>query len=177
MKKRGILQTFYYYSVSIFLLVGIVVLALNFYNIYNNYLQSIDDLETKTIERNKILLKTEVDIFNKYINQSRLNLSKNLKLNIKSNVDNVHNIATNLYNKYKNHPHMKNIIMESLREHRYNNGRDYIFMSGMDGRVILLPDFPSLEGKNLLKASSKKIIVLAAKLINIAKIEKEGFYE
>ncbi len=44
---------------------------------------------------------------------------------------------------------LRRLIVETLRPLRYFSGRGYIFIDGLDGRCILLPINPDLEGRDL----------------------------
>lgn len=67
-------------------------------------------------------------------------------------VDAAHTVATSIYNASKDvlsEQHIKKLIVETLRNVVFSQGRGYIFIDSMAGESILLPINPTLEGTSL----------------------------
>lgn len=65
-------------------------------------------------------------------------------------VDQAHSIANEIYEQQKvfaTDEEIKAIIVASLRNLRFFNGRGYYFIDDLESKIILLPTSPSMEGK------------------------------
>jgi diguanylate cyclase (GGDEF)-like protein/PAS domain S-box-containing protein len=75
-----------------------------------------------------------------------------LKAQSESQVEQAMTIAGALYERYQAElpeAELKSLIVETLRDIRFFNGRGYLFIDDMAGNCILLPTAPQLEGRSL----------------------------
>ncbi|UGA39775.1 cache domain-containing protein [Chromobacterium haemolyticum] len=79
-----------------------------------------------------------------------------LKQRLREQVDQAWNLADAVWRqeRLRRPPHqVQRLIAEALRPLRYFDGRGYFFIDGLDGRCVLLPTAPQLEGGSLLLAN------------------------
>jgi len=147
---------------------------------YDQFKKESGILKNEYIENQKYLIKTEVlralDLADYSIKQTEI-LPKE---SIKKRVYESHEIATNLYNQFHNkrsESELKRMIIEALRNVRFNSGRGYYFITDFNGIEQLFADHPELEGKDLSDMRDLKGKYVIRDMINIAKNSKEGFYQ
>lgn len=111
-----------------------------------------ETLEQDIFNLRKDLLIAEVSSAENYINYMIDQSEVKLKKRIRSEVLKAYNIISTIYQKQRNtlsKRELKSLIIESLRNIRFLNGRGYFFIDDTKGNVILLPPSPELEGKSL----------------------------
>ena len=175
--KSSLIEIFYKKTVLFFLITLLAFIIYSFYSAYSVYMEDIKKLETKYLSSTKESLKSNVDFFYKEIISSEKKLKKQIEDQIKEHVYLAHDIASGIYKKSKNKEEAQALIIEALRMIRFNNKRDYIYMTKLDGTQLLIPDFPHFEGKNISSSENEKFKKVVQKLINIAKLDHEGYYE
>lgn len=83
-------------------------------------------------------------------------------------VDIAHATASSIYTAAKNwlpDQKIKNLIVETLRNISFFEGRGYVFINSMAGESILMPIKPELEGNSLLDNHDNTSVYIAHKLI------------
>ena len=104
-----------------------------------------------------------------------------LKAESKLQVDKAHAIARSLHHNLQPllaDKEIKLAIKEALREIRFFSGRGYLFIDEMDGTSVLLPTFPSLEGKSLYSQVDDKGVIHIRNIIKATQNEnKQGYYQ
>ena len=147
---------------------------------YDQFKKESGILKSKYIENKKYLIRTEVlravDLAEYSIKQTEILL----KESIKKRVYESHEIATNLYNQFhktRSESELKRMIIEALRNVRFNSGRGYYFITDFNGIEQLFADRPELEGKDLLGMQDSQGKYVIRDMINIAKNSKQGFYQ
>lgn len=126
------------------------------------------------------LLKSQVDEAVAYIRYQDNLAEERLRQGIRDRVLEAHSIAAHLYAEY--HPTLDDaaiqyLIKEVLRPIRFNQGRGYYFITGLDGVEQLFADQPQLEGQNLLGMQDTNGQYVIQEMIALAKQSGEGFYE
>ncbi len=130
------------------------------------------------INTKKEILKNEVEFFISDIGKIKLQQEQKIKKEIKKRVDIAYNIVQNLYASYKNKPNIQQIIVESLRELRFDDiGDQYVFMTKMDGTFLLTSGLRSLEGNNVFDLTEKSNIDAVQGIIDMVREKKKGFHE
>lgn len=142
-------------SVIPVILIGIFTFILNTVVIHENRTKVetlINALHSESIEKEKAQIKHQVETIYQQISYQRNLTEKTLKQSIKSRVDDAFNTLSFIYEQNKEKPKNEIIalISDALRTSRFNEGRGYFFIYGMDGTNLMHPIFPSLEGRNLL---------------------------
>ncbi len=146
---------------------------------YNQFKEESGKLKSDYLKTQKHLIRSEVikavDITNHGIKLTEVLL----KESIKNRVYESHELATNLYDQFyktRSESELKKMIIEALRNIRFNNGRGYYFITDFSGNEQLFADHPELEGKNLLNIQNSQGKYVIRDMIKIAKTSKEGFY-
>ena len=136
------------------------------------------EVKNKFIEEKKKEIKFKVDNANQLIIENAKQTTQVLKNTIKERVNNAYKIANKIYNeqtKIKSKEEIINIIKETLRPIRYDNGIGYIFMVTMKGKELLFPVASHFENDNVYNLQDKKGDFVIQKEIQIVKENKEGF--
>lgn len=136
-------------------LIGIFTFILNAVVIHENRTKVetlINALHAESIEKEKTQIKHQVETIYQQITYQRNLTEKTLKQSIKSRVDDAFNTLSFIYQQNKEKPkhEIMTLISDALRTSRFNEGRGYFFIYGMDGTNLMHPIFPNLEGRNLL---------------------------
>ncbi len=175
--EKIIVKIIKYGPVTLILLLSLILsfsLYINNQAVYNNEKKLI---ESEHIQRNKQLIKNQVDSVYNYIAKEQKSTETKLKESLKQRVYEAHTIATNIYNENK---HLdKKIVMkmikDALRNIRFNNKRGYFFIYSFDYECILLPVAKHLEGKSFYNFKDGKGNFLTRDIVEQVKKEKEGF--
>lgn len=161
-------------------LIGIFTFILNAVVIHENRTKVetlIHALHIESVEKEKAEIKHQVETIYQQVAYQR-NLTENtLKQSIKSRVDNAFNTLSFIYQQNKEKPKSEiiTLISDALRTSRFNEGRGYFFIYGMDGINLMHPIFPGLEGKNLLEVQDIRGNRIMQDHIDTMKEKGEGF--
>lgn len=179
MKVRQKLSLFYYFHIITLVLLftfAIILFLLNFYNARMIFERESAKLQDHYIETQKGILISQVDQFTEYIIKERTKTYEKTQKLIQMRINRAHDIATQIYEKYK-HTHnevfIQEKIIETLRLLRYENG--YYFITRDDGVELLYSEHPEMEGKNMLLLGNHELASVIHKMLFIAKTQKEGF--
>ncbi len=117
------------------------------------YESNMASFKANTLREQETLLKSQVEATRNYLDYVRSRTETVLKADISSQVDQVFQLATAIYQREKGRrstADIKQLIVEAIRPMRFYQGRGYFFIDDMDGNCILLPTVPKLEGTSLL---------------------------
>jgi signal transduction histidine kinase len=145
---------------------------------YKHFSCSYETIKEELINEKKLLMKTIVDESIRRVEISQNNSKIFFDGRLRQRVHNSYQIATNLYNKYKDkmsEKELKELIKDSLRSIRYGAERGYIFITSMEGEEILYPVKPEFEGKNIIDLQDAKGNFVIKNEINLLKTADEGF--
>lgn len=140
--------------------------------------QEMKFIEENFYEANKQRIKEEVERVHHFISEEKKNSTKNLENELRNRTYNAHQIATNLYNQYKETKSKQEIIQlikDALRPIRFNNSRGYYYMLTLDAKNILHSFQPELEGKNLYNVKDVKGNYFNHTTTELMKKSGEGF--
>jgi len=135
-------------------------------------------IKKEFIEKNKIIVKEQITNLYNYINTIQLETENDLKKSLKVNINNAHTIATSIYekNKDKNDKELKKIIIDALRDIRFNDGRGYFFIYDMNAKNIMLPPTPQYENQNFYNHQDSKGKFIIQEMINTLKTKDEAYF-
>ncbi|WP_169733429.1 cache domain-containing protein [Sulfurospirillum arcachonense] len=157
----------------------IVIISVIYDNMQKSFLEAtVNDIRENVVKQYKDELKNRVNIAENYIISQKKLTEKKLRQSIILRVEEAYAIANNLYLKYKDIKTPKEIqelIIESLRDIRFNNGRGYYFIDDIEGNSKLYPIRTDFEGENIIdfQDTNKKYVI--KEFINIVKEKTEGF--
>ena len=124
-----------------------------FYQHWNDYQRETRTFNQDTRLRGQAFLKAYGEHASHTLENLYSQTQDILRKQLKEQVDQAYAISLALYQRNEGKMSDAQIgreIAEALRPVRYFNGRGYFFIDTLDGRCVLLPTNPSLEGKSLL---------------------------
>jgi signal transduction histidine kinase/ActR/RegA family two-component response regulator len=125
-------------------------------------------------------IKEEVEHSVSFVQYNWANAEDRLRNNLKDRTYEAFAIATNLYEVNKGRAsdrEIQNLIMEALRPIRFNDGRGYFFVTGLNGLEILFADRPELEGQSMLDTRDTRGAYVIRDMIELVRREGEGYYQ
>ncbi|SMF01336.1 cache domain-containing protein [Desulfovibrio gilichinskyi] len=151
-----------------------------FYFMISNYYAASHQAEKAAMGLVKTSLKAEMNRVVDYIDFSK-NKARAVAIDsIKSELLEAHNVASHLYETYKdtkNKEELKRLIVEALRFLVHKNNNDYVFALGMNGIQIMSSDNQKLDHVNVLQLTTPDGRAITKEMIELAKSQKEGFLE
>lgn len=169
------------YTPPVFILIISVLLSIFLFKEYEkSVIAEKQEIKEQFINDGKDKIKSIVDISYEAIETLKEDSVKQLKKEIKNNVDNAYNVAYSIYNKYKNiktEDEIKELIKASLRKIRFLENRGYFFIYSLNGINILHPELRDLENTNLWNYQDAKGAFLLQDMNKIMKTKSEAFYE
>lgn len=138
------------------------------------------EIEQKYILKNKEIIKEEVLRVFTFTKQLQKNTEEELKQNVKNRIYEAHEMATNIYEKYKTTKSKQEIfqyIKVALSGIRFNEGRGYFFIDDIYGNKLSHPIDTSIEGKNFLNYTDVNGYRFFENIVNTIKDKTERFDE
>jgi len=148
-----------------------------FYIVFRNIIiqgeHDIDNIKQSYIKKQKNLVRNRVKFLIRNIEYKRKLAESDLKENLKNRVDEAYAIVSSIYvqNRHKSKEEVLELIKDALRPMRFNHGRGYYFIYGMDLKNILLPIRIDLEETDF---SNYKDIKGDFVVKNVAKLVKQN---
>ncbi|MBM6550859.1 cache domain-containing protein [Marinomonas ostreistagni] len=178
-KKR--LSVFVFYNI---VLIGAFAIALTsllwINNIYQTYQSDSKRIRDDYTQQVKDELKTRVDALVSYIDYRRSQTDTRLRADIKSRVLEIKALINTLYTQNQGKMStaaLQELIIETVRGMRFNEGRGYYFIASLDGNIMLNPVMPALEGYNLLDQASQTTQASMLSEIELVQTQQQGFIE
>ena len=178
-KKISMIKFLSLRAVVMFLLISTIFIGLSVYDSYLKFKDNSQNIKSNHIDYVKEKLKWEVKHYIGLINNTKNRAVDEYKSRVVSRVNEAHSLTTGLYNSYKDiksEEEIKKIIIETLRNIRFENQNGYYFIFDLDGIERLFADRPELEGKNMLQIHNQDNIYVVKEMIKLAKKDSEGFY-
>lgn len=140
--------------------------------------KELETLRKDYLERNREVIKNEVDKVYDYISHQKSISEDELKHNLKIRVYEAYNLVNYIYEKYKNKETKEQIITrikDSLKAIRFNDNRGYFYIDSLDGINIFHPIHPELENHSILNIKDDFGKPLFNDLVNSAKKSNESY--
>ena len=140
--------------------------------------KELETLRKDYLERNRAVIKNEVDKVYDYISHQKSISEDELKHNLKIRVYEAYNLVNYIYEKYKNKETKEQIITrikDSLKAIRFNDNRGYFYIDSLDGINIFHPIHPELENHSILNIKDDFGKPLFNDLVNSAKKSNESY--
>lgn len=134
------------------------------------------------IVEQKTFLTTIVNEVVSFVEFNRGKTEQRVRRTIRERVEEAHAIASHLLEKFgptKSRTEMEELVRESLRQIRFNDGRGYFFAYNLDGVVQLFPDRKETEGRNMLGAAGvfgERGENVISSMLEMAREKGEGYY-
>ena len=173
-QKPSIPQTLLYNMIAVALLSTLVPGALWILTEYSRFNQSAAVLRETHIEARKALMKEQVDLVASTIQYRSQRAGTELESMLRARVVEAHAVAARLYSTYQpsmERPALEELIRESLRGMRYDDGRGCYFAIAADGTLEVSTERPVSETSDAL-ASPEGPTVRA--LLDLGKEKGEG---
>jgi signal transduction histidine kinase len=126
------------------------------------------------------LIRQEVERVVSSIEFFRSRTRQDLETDLRNRVNDALDIAHHLHRTYAgtlSEAALERLILETLRPIRFNDGRGYLFVVGLDGVERLYPVAPELEGQNLLDLQDDRGEYVIRHEIAVVRERGEGFVE
>jgi len=177
-KEIKLVNVFLTQVILIVLLMFIIVLYLWVQREYKQLKNEISSIQQDYLKSQKENIRKETERAVNYINYNIRKTDSELRKELILRVENGYNLALNIYNKYKNQKsigEIKKIIVDALYDVKLGDSQSCYVIGDLDGKIILLPDIPDYEGKNLYNLRDQLGNYVIRDLINVSKNNQEGF--
>ena len=168
------------YAPTIFVLcITIFILAISFFDNKKKFELDKEKIRLEFTQKNEENIKQRVYEVYDFIKREQEHTEHELKDTLKEAIDTAYNIADNIYksNSDKNIEEIKKLVVDALRNVRFNNGRGYYFIYENSGKNILLPHNIELEGKDFWNYQDAKGSYIIKDMTNLLSKNNEAFYE
>ena len=159
-KEIKLLKLIKYTPIFIVGILSIIITLLLYVEKNITLKKDLETLKTEYLEKNRLIIKNEVDKIYDYITYRKSLSEKELKEDIKNRVDEAHRLMTFIYEKYKDKETKEQIttrIKDSLRELRFNDNRGYFYIYNLNSYNIMHPLLPNLENTYVLENKDIRI--------------------
>ena len=134
--------------------------------------------EQEFIAEQRQLLKKDVEILVKRVESRRLSVAKLMQERLQERVTDVRKIVSGIYQTMHGRfpeKEVQEVIREAIRPLRFNQDMGYFFILTLEGRAILYPVAPELEGQDFLRGGAWDNPEVAGQLLEVARKEGRGF--
>lgn len=138
--------------VGISLLIALALGAYFFVAQQADFTSTSAALRQRALAEQETLLLRQIEAIKQDLDYRRSSTESVLRAEIQQRVDHAVDIANTLYQRNRGRlsdAQIQALIVEALRPLRFFAGRGYYFIDTLDGRCVLLPTAPQLEGTSL----------------------------
>ena len=160
--------------------IGISIIFLDIFTSYRDFHSRAQRLRTDYINRQKKIIKQEVDRVIAMIDYEKKRTEAVTRETIQARVNEAYAIAQHIYEQHKDSrdkAEIQPLIIEALRPIRFAAGTGYYFATRLDGVELLFADRPAIEGVNIYDVQDPYGKHVVKDMIAIARRSGEGFYE
>lgn len=138
-----------------------------------------EKIRLEYIQKNEELIKQRVYEVYDYIKREQEYTELELRKTLKEAIDTAYNISNTIYqnNLDKSKDEIKKLVIDALRNVRFNSGRGYYFIYENSGKNILLPHNKELEGTDFWNHQDAKGSYIIKDMTNLLSKNDEAFYE
>ena len=168
------------YAPTIFVLaITIFILTISFWENKQKFEEDKEKIKYEFTQKNKEIIKQRVYEVYDYIKREQEYTEQELRNSLKEAIENAYKIANNIYqnNLHKDTNEVKKLIVDALRDIRFNSGRGYYFIYENSGKNILLPHNQELEGKDFWEHQDAKGSYIIKDMTKLLSRSDESFYE
>ncbi|MEA1923223.1 MAG: cache domain-containing protein [Pseudomonadota bacterium] len=178
-RKIGLINLLrWLFVVALVLLAGVLSLF-QISESYRQFGEQSKAIREKFIGRQKEMVKREVERVVERISQGRAASAGKANKMIMERVYEAHAIAENIYNRQhgvKKRAEVEELIKESLRPIRFNDGSGFYFIIDTQGRNVMCAASCLLEGCNILEHRDHQGRYIIREMLEIVSLKDEGFY-
>jgi len=168
------------YGIVLIVGVAISIMAIDIIGSYRDFNRRSELIRTDYITKQKQIIEQEVMRVIALISHEKSQSEILTRSKIKLRVYEAFSIAQNIYQENKSSrskDEIQKMILDALRDIRFENKSGYYFATRLDGIELLFADKPELEGSNLLNFQDSRGQYVIKDMIEIARQAGEGFYE
>ncbi|MCD6580657.1 MAG: cache domain-containing protein [Desulfuromusa sp.] len=167
------------WGILFLLILASVLIVLDVSRSYRDADIRADQLRENFTEQQRQLINFEVERVVNLINFETEHVIQLEQDKIKARVYEAYAIAENIYQQHKltkSTAEIRKIIIDAIRPIRFDQGRGYYFIDGLDGLSHLFADHPEYEGTSMLDIQDTRGDYITRNMINIVTSSDEGFY-
>ena len=131
------------------------------------------------VDNKKALLQTVTNEAVSYIEFSRAQTQSRVRETIRERVEEAHAIASHVLETFgskHSQTELEEMVRESLRPIRYNDGRGYFFALDLKGKSQLFPHRPEAEGTSLFHVRGAKGEAIIRDTLDLVGRDGKGYY-
>ena len=177
--KKKLLRIIKYTPTIFVLTITIFVLTASFWDNKKKFEKDKEKIRLEYIQKNEELTKQRVYEVYDYIKREQEYTELELRKTLKEAIDTAYNISNTIYqnNLDKSKDEIKKLVIDALRNVRFNSGRGYYFIYENSGKNILLPHNKELEGTDFWNHQDAKGSYIIKDMTNLLSKNDEAFYE
>jgi len=171
------IQLIFFISMLIFSSIFLIIQIISY---SDKFKKQSDFIKTNYIDEQKAIVKREVERVVSLIEIRISGTEKHVEEIVREKVYMAYDIAQNIYREnrdLKSEAEISKMILDALRQIRFEDGRGYFFITGYTGKGILNADNPDLENQDLLNLVDTGGQYIIQDMIDISKTTGEGIYE
>jgi signal transduction histidine kinase/ActR/RegA family two-component response regulator len=147
---------------------------------YEDFARDSKIVEQQVYESEKRRIRDMIRQVADYVHYKRTTTIDRIENDVRARAQGAHRIATHLYERHKNsmtEAQLRNLIRETLRPIRFNNGRGYFFATDLDGIEQLFAVHPELEGKSMLVGphATPRMVKVVTEMIALTTAKGESY--
>ncbi|MDX2494950.1 MAG: cache domain-containing protein [Desulfuromusa sp.] len=177
--KISFIKSIRLWGILFLLLLAGVLIVIDISRSYRDANARAEQVRADFVGQQRQLITFEVERVVNLINFETKHIIQLEQDKIKERVYEAYAIMENLYQQHKatkSSAEIRNTIIDAIRPIRFNQGRGYFFINGLDGVSHLYADHPEYEGTNMLEVQAQQGLSVARDTIGIVTQAGEGFH-
>ena len=177
--KISFIKTIRLWGVLFLVVLAVFLIAMHVFRSYRDANIRAEQIRADYIEEQRQLINFEVDRVIRLINFETKHIVQLEQNRIKKRVYEAYSIANNLYQRHKSSKsivEIRKLVIDAIRPIRFDQGRGYYFITGLDGVSHMMADRPEQEGTNILDVQDTRGRFVIRDMVNIVTQSDEGFY-
>lgn len=178
-KEKQILKLIKYAPPIFIISMSLVILSFLYMENIRTFQKEKEKIQVDYLKKNKEMIKKQVHDVYDFIKREQKSTVNDLKISLKEALQNSYSIADALYKNNQDKPlyEIKKLITDALRNIRFNEGRGYFFIYEKNGKNVMDPSLPELEGKNLWNYQDARGSYTIRESVKLLKNKNESYQE
>ena len=177
--EKKILKIIRYAPIIFVVTITIFILTISFIDNITKFEKNKEKIYSEYTQKNQQIIQQRVHEVYDYIQREKEYTEVELKRSLKEAIDTAYNIAKGIQqnNLDKSNEEIKKLIIDGLRDIRFNDGRGYYFIYEKSGKNILLPYNIELENKDFWNYQDAQGSYIIRDMIKLLSVNNESFYD
>lgn len=179
MNKEKFILNIITYTPLFFIPIFILTVIIFSYQIYSqNFNSNVEQLKEDLLNSEKSAIESKVKNLSQLVVYEKSKIKKELIARVQSRVETAHEIASNIYDEYKDiksEQDIKNIINTTLRPLKWNNDESYIWTTDYLGVHYLIENKKDIKGTSFIDFQDAKGRYIVQEEIAICKEKRKGY--